>query len=160
MSTAIDVSLVLHIGTYDTGKMQYIEHIRSCLEASCHFSGDDFSYIESAIETDTKLHSLGKNRLLMIITSSIDVEEYKKLAWRFAGNDIVFLMLYHPFEIEPRENSIFESQLPNKRYYTEMNNRIVSIQKYLHSSWISNIVLRTTDNIVLKLNHFFKHRYG
>jgi len=92
--------------------------------------------------------------------STVEIEDYKKYIQSFSANDIIFLSIYHPVEIVPTSKIIFDSHFLRAKYYKEMNNRRETNNKILHSLGVSNIELILSDNILLKLNHFFKYRYG
>lgn len=159
VTTSIDVTLVLTETLHDREKLEYFEYIKNKIEISCRFTRDNFFYFENKIANQNN-PKIWNNHLVIILTSSIEVTEYQKWIKEYVWNDILFLMVYHPYEIDTQEGYLFESHIPKDSYYREMQIRLREIEKTLHSSWISNILLRTTDNIALKLNHFFKYRYG
>lgn len=160
VNPCIDVALIVHQGITDRIKEEYIRNIRKYIETSCLWSGDNYTYEEVTTHSLRRNSSRKKNHLILIVSSSVSEEDYIQLGKAFSGNDVIFLLLFHPFELESDWHNIFESRIPKNRYYEEIQRRLKEIQKIIHSSQKSNILVRTNDNIVLKLNHFFKYRYG
>lgn len=156
--TSIDICFIDDSSIIDPKKKSYIEQIRNLIEKSCHFSGDTF-HILSEKDSRNQAKSL-KKKLIFIPMSTVEIEDYKKYIQSFSGNDIIFLSIYHPVEIVPTSKIIFDSHFLRAKYYKEMKNRRETNNKILHSLGVSNIELILSDNILLKLNHFFKYRYG
>lgn len=160
INPSIDVTVVYHRGIYDTIKEKYVKQIWKYIEHSCLWNGDTYSYEEITGSPSEHSPFKKKNHLIFIVSSSVSKQDYIELGKLFPWNDVIFILLFQPIELEPGWLSIFESRIPNKRYYTEIQKRIQEIQKIIHLSQKSNILVRTNDNIVIKLNHFFKYRYG
>jgi hypothetical protein len=156
----IEVALIIPEMPIDREKKQYFDSIKTKIEISCRFTRDSFHYRENENKSGVNFDTIGRDKLVILVTSSIEVSDYERWMKEYDWNDIVILMVYLPSELDASEGILFESHIPKESYYREIHNRIAKIEKILHSSWISNILLRSTDNISLKLNHFFKYRYG
>lgn len=137
-------------------KKYAIQKARHILKMSAKFW--QYSYREFFGESG--LQELRKNQpmntLIFICNAQVD-ESLKSLAFH---NDLIYLDIFHPFEINPDSSYLFLWQIINlksyKKSYQTFQNSKKSLLKKIHGSYIA---LSTLDKIDEVLNSFFKKRY-
>ncbi len=155
---SIDIVFCIDSSIIDKEKIIYTKLLDQSLSHSSKQSGDIYTFWKHEWIFDESFEL--KNRLIFIAISGIDIWTYKKYKNLCRHNDVIFLSIFHPGELEAEKNTLFDSKIPGKKYYMELGKQLKNIETTVHSLSWSNIVLRTSDIIPLKLNHYFKYRYG
>lgn len=137
-------------------KKYAIQKARHILKMSAKFG--EYSYREffgeSGLQELKRIQPV--NTLIFVCNTNAD-NSLKSLAFH---NDLIYLDLFHPFELNPDSSQLFSGQIVNiksykKAYQLSQDTRKALIKK-IHGSYIT---LSTLDNIDDILNTFFKKRY-
>lgn len=97
---------------------------------------------------------------LMIIVGDIEsIEHISELASLAKKNDIIFLFLLHPTEIQSEKNMLFESRKTGKKYQDALREYREKAEQEAMKHDIAFLPCTTEDIPSLLLNHFFKYRY-
>jgi hypothetical protein len=134
----------------DREKSLYSKNIRDIIQSSASFAR--YPYSEDMIWTM-------RNHLIFIIISSIEEVDYREYYQLSQTNDLIFVSILHPLERNPGD-TMFESKIITPSYIKAFLARLDQIKYYVIKSRASIIFLDTTEDPVLAINHFFKHRYG
>jgi hypothetical protein len=161
-----DASWDFSLENHDTKKIFYNEVREWCSDTAkmyrylydeCLFSGESLeSTMKKLIGEKTQ------KKLILIITSSLEISEYLGLSEIGKLNDIVIIHLLHAFELNPfsYKKMLFESSVITPEYTKKLSERINAIKEVLIRQNISYISASTKDHPIDLLNQFFKHRYA
>lgn len=141
------------------------------LERACHdtsiserYRYDDHIYTHMSIY-EVSWELIGKhvrNTLIICVLSDLEKTHYEHLAKLGVHNDIVILHLLHPYESDPAlySSTIIESYLIDIWYISALYKAQEDLRSHLTRNNISYLPALTTDDPILLLNQFFKHRYA
>lgn len=139
-----------------TSPYQYAWEIEDTLKNSAHKY--HFPMRESC---DIRALEWSRNNMIIYITSSLDGSSLDTLRVISEGNDIIVIHVFHPYEIAPTPWLIFDGLgLDTKRYIREFSDKKTQFQKRTYSIQWSYLCLLTSDNIVTRVNQFFKNRFS
>ena len=122
----------------------------------------DGSYSESIPKIIEKL--IGdqiKNTLIIIVTSSIEREDYTDI-WKISlQNDVLIVHLFHPHEVEKKMLwSLVSSRILWEKYFDMLDMRKKEIEKYLIWKNTRYLAVSSHEDPALVLNNFFKNNYA
>lgn len=113
---------------------------------------------------ETLLSEQKQNTLMIILTSDYAQEIPRAFSRLAMMNDIVWIHLYHPWELSPTPQELFFWKVFSPRYRIKYKNTIENFEKQktrmLEKHNISPIFQSIDQNIEDSLNHFFKYRYA
>lgn len=101
-----------------------------------------------------------KKSLIFIASNSAEtslLQEIQTLAWY---NDVIFLHVSHPFEVDGWEDILFDGKkLCTDLYKKESEANQKKLQSSIVNVWASYIAIKTNEDFEKRINHFFKHRF-
>lgn len=99
-----------------------------------------------------------KNKLIFIWNYENIDENIKLLAFH---NDLIFIDLRHPFEIDPTDDYLFSGKIIDvisyKKFFEAYRE---NTRKNIHKISASYLLVKSNQDITETLNHFFKRRYS
>lgn len=124
------------------------------------------SYIGETLESVWKKLQLShtKNNLILIFrTYTGDNNIPPEILKISSQNDIIFVDIFHPFELNPIKNIMIEGKIFSQgsidRYKKELSKNGKMEDVILSTAHISHIQIKTNENLESRLNYFFKERY-
>lgn len=101
-----------------------------------------------------------RNTMILSITTSLDMSEVHDLLWLTRANDVIFIHIFHPYELSPDDKKIFMGlSLKRNQYTKEFSEKRQEIQDTIRKRWWDYIMMTTDMDISQTLNNFFKNRY-
>ena len=148
-----------HTQYYPVSKQDFLSTLeRSLAESALHLR---FPLEVIDPHTDVIAHRESNSCIILLlwdIENRKNTPEFLHLA---RDNDVIFLSLSHPIELDPFEEVYwFESKIIKQEYRNALEKEKKALEKILHDRWIAIIPCTTDEHPVELLNHFFKYRYA
>jgi uncharacterized protein (DUF58 family) len=153
--TGIDIRVITVYGKDDV-KNSFLDSIRKMIEESVNFShGKYTAEVFSAISSPERY----RDKLVFVLIYSMDVENYTLCESLSSISDTIYVSVLYPYEASPG-NSLYESRTIDSRYQEAFGKRQIEIEMYVRKYGSDIIFLEMGEDISLRFNHFFKHRYA
>lgn len=148
-------------------KQTYYRNLEKICETSCrqshisyksHYTSDTIGLLVWEYKTKEI-----ERYLIIVVVSSLEIEDYESLATLAKHNDIIVIHLFHVYEFAPEDypHTLIESSLIDiTAYHWALDERKTAIRKELSRNTIWYIESLTKDNPIELLNHYFKHLYA
>lgn len=132
------------------------EKCRALIEMSARYNQYDYQHYAGSLGLDRLIRSQPRNTLICISGITI-TPEIQLLAYH---NDLIYLDFVHPWEMDPSSDIMFSWWVLDIQKYLY---GYMSAKKLMEDSikqiQASYILLKTTDDLSMSLNTFFKNRY-
>lgn len=116
------------------------------------------------IDQENILEYIQKNKLswqvIIVISSSLDIDDWAGIEKYSKYNDMIVIHLFHPFEVDPTDDTILESKIIKDTYSEVYKKQKEYMQSYLRMHGVSILSATCEEHPDILLNHFFKHRYA
>lgn len=100
-----------------------------------------------------------RNTMIFYITTSLDISVFRELSGIAKNNDIIVIHVFHPYELNPDDDLIFDGlSLSKNKYLSELTTKKEQIRKQLIQSHIWYLELTTESNIPKEINRLLKNR--
>lgn len=97
---------------------------------------------------------------IIIVLGDIEsIDSIGELSVLSKKNDIIFLFLLHPTEIQPEKNMLFASKTAGRKYHEKLREYREKAEREAIEHDIAFLPCTTEDDPTLLLNYFFKYRY-
>ena len=143
-------------------KKEFSRSLEYILDQSSHI----FHFPLEKINEENVIQHLQKKQpkwsIILILSSSLQKEEWEWIEKLSQHNDVIILHIFHPVEINPSSQSIFfeSKKVKYERYEYEFRKAKKAMDSSIKKYGISLINITPKEDISLVLNFFFKNRYA
>lgn len=100
------------------------------------------------------------NAMILTLTSTLEESDIHDMLGLTTHNDLIFIHIFHPYELSPYDDRLFAGLSLNKEsYIKEFDAKKEIIKDTIRKRWGDYLMITTDMNIVHTLNSFFKNRY-